>query len=365
MGTIGDSYESYGCRVNDLSIDDLFEQYQKAGFLYPAKMTKLAPYLPLVKDNWRKARRAGELIQWVATFDDAAAGEWSSISSWLSTNTGWVTQHLVSMGSPLASRAVMLAGAAVRLADGDAGSHQNWFRRGNRYANKIFGSSSAALGENHGWIGDYGYYFLAPRQLQVPSDDLFISDAGHGDLEELKNFIFRTRSAVFFKAEELFDEDINLDGVDQLYRRVGLRRYRRIKLVRDRRSSRLIGAALAYRGPLGMNFSFLENRCDLLIDPALSQDMALSVCNALCFSVSDTYLDFEPKVLPILIDTRQSTALLHMGAEHIRDYAQSIWLNAGLEKWYRHTERFYEGLVRTGRRRGLGIQRPQPQLSVG
>lgn len=145
---IGDSFESYGCRVNDLSIDDLFGQYEKAGFLYPAKMKRLAPFLPLVKDNWRKARRAGELIQWVATFDNPAAGEWSSISSWLSTNTGWVTQHLVTIGSPLASRAVMLAGAAVRLTDGGGGSHQNWFRRGNRYANKIFGSSAGDSAKN-------------------------------------------------------------------------------------------------------------------------------------------------------------------------------------------------------------------------
>jgi hypothetical protein len=362
---IGDSFESYGCRVNDLSIDDLFGQYEKAGFLYPAKMKRLAPFLPLVKDNWRKARRAGELIQWVATFDNPAAGEWSSISSWLSTNTGWVTQHLVTIGSPLASRAVMLAGAAVRLTDGGGGSHQNWFRRGNRYANKIFGSSAGALGEEHGWIGDYGYYFLAQGQLRTPSDDLFISDAGHADTEELKNFIACARSAVFGEAEELFDEDLNLDAVDQLYQRVGLRRYRRVKLVRDRRSSRLIGAAFAYRGPLGMNFSFLENRCDLLLDPALSQDLAVSVCNALCFGVSDTYRDFEPNVMPVLVDTRQSAPLVSMGAEHIRDYAQSIWLNTGLEKWYRHTERFYEGLVRTGRRRGLGIQHPQPQISVG
>ncbi len=364
-GQIGDSFGSYGCRVNDLSIDDLFERYQKAGFLYPAKMKKLAPFLPLVKDNWCKARRAGELIQWVATFDNKAAGEWSSISSWLSTNTGWVTQHLVTIGSPLASRAVMLAGAAVRLADGREGSHQNWFRRGNRYANKIFGSSSAALGKDHGWIGDYGYYLLSPRQLHAPSDDLFISAVGDADLAELKEFVCGVRSAVFAQGEELFEGDINLESVDQLYQRVGLRRYRRVMLVRDRRSSRLIGAALAYRGPLGMNFSFLENRCDLLIDPSLSQEAVVPVCNALCLGVSETYRDFEPNVLPVLIDTRHSAALLSLGAEHVRDYAQCIWLNTALEKWYRHTEHFYEGQIRVGRRRGLGIPRPHPEASVG
>jgi len=40
-----DSYEAYGCKVNAISVDELFRKYEQAGFLYPAKMQRLAPFM--------------------------------------------------------------------------------------------------------------------------------------------------------------------------------------------------------------------------------------------------------------------------------------------------------------------------------
>jgi hypothetical protein len=48
------SYEAYVCRVNALSPTELFDRYGRAGFLYSAKMERLAPFMPKVADNWRK-----------------------------------------------------------------------------------------------------------------------------------------------------------------------------------------------------------------------------------------------------------------------------------------------------------------------
>jgi hypothetical protein len=55
-----------------------------------------------------------------------------------------------------------------------------------------------------------------------------------------------------------------------VYRALGLRRYRRIWLAMMDGHDAPVGAAIAYRGPLGFNLSFLENRCDVLLDPAYS-----------------------------------------------------------------------------------------------
>jgi hypothetical protein len=350
--TIGDSFESYGCQVNALDIDQLFGRYEKAGFLYPAKMTRLAPFLPIVKDNWRRARRGGELLLWVATYEDGHASEWSSIASWLSTTDGWVTQHLVSIGSPLASRAVMLAAQAVRLKDGDT-SHQSWFRRGNRYANKIFGSVTRSVGPEHSWVGDYGYYTLHPRLIGTPCAELRVFEATRSDLTEIQVFVAECRLSVFVEAEDLKSDDLGLDAVDQIYRRVGLRRYRKVFLVRDRALD-IVGVALAYRGPLGINFSFLENRCDLILRPHEALERASLICTALCGIAAGTYTSFEPEALHLTIDTRLSGALGALGAQHIRDYAQSIWTKGGFVKWYRHTEGFYDAFLESGKRRGFG-----------
>jgi hypothetical protein len=354
----GVSFESYACEVNALSIDELFRRYERSGFLYPGKLKKLAPFLPLVKENWRKARRGGELIQWVATYENPAQDQWASITSWLSTRTGWVSQHLVSMGGPVASRAVMLAGQAVRIADRHDGSHQSWFRRNNRYANRIFGSIPETLGGQHGWVGDYAHYYLLPAPLTLHANHVRVEVATDADLAELRAFIAKTRSNVFLSAEGLLEDDLGLDAVDQIYARVGLRRYRRVVAVRAIRDCALLGVALAYRGPLGLNFSFLENRCDLILSPQLSIGQAVVVCSALCAGAASLYEDFELGVIPLVIDARLSGALQALGAEYIRDYAQSAWLQSGFADWYRHTERFYARLMKAGKRRGLG--RPLP-----
>ncbi len=347
-------FASFGCEVNAMSTDELFRRYERCGFLYPAKLQKLAPYLPLVKENWRKARRAGELLQWVATYEDDTNGQWGSITSWRSTASGWVTQHLVALGGPIASRAVMLAGQSVRLEDRRDSAHQSWFRRGNRYANKIFGSITGALGKRNSWVGDYSYFFLPLKLVPPISSTLRVDTATIADLPEVRHAVTAARSAVYCAAEALCDDDLTLEAVDQLYAQVGLRRYRRILIARSTASSDILGVAVAYRGPLGLNFSFLENRCDLILAPALSAASAREVSAALTAAVAATYEDFEPGVVPIVIDICYAEALRALGAEYIRDYAQSIWLSAGFEAWYRHTERFYERLIHAGRRRGLG-----------
>jgi hypothetical protein len=181
-----------------------------------------------------------------------------------------------------------------------------------------------------------------------------VETATDADLPELRAFIARARSDVFLSAEGLLEEDLGLDSVDQIYARVGLRRYRRVVAVRAIRDSMLLGVALAYRGPLGLNFSFLENRCDLILPPQLPMAEAVVVCSALCAGAGNVYEEFELGVIPLVIDVRHSGALRALGAEYVRDYAQSACLQSGFADWYRHTERCYARLMKAGDRRGLG-----------
>lgn len=108
-------YEQFGCEVNTIDIDELFDRYGETGFLYPEKLKRLEPFLPEIMDNWRRAMQAGDALHRVVTYDDPSDGAWASISSWRSTHGGWSTQHLVSAGNPLGSRAVMLAEQQAEL----------------------------------------------------------------------------------------------------------------------------------------------------------------------------------------------------------------------------------------------------------
>ena len=121
-----------------------------------------------------------------------------------------------------------------------------------------------------------------------------------------------------------------------------------------------MGAALAYRGPLGFNFSFLENRCDLLLSPTLTDDQIPVVALPLLAAAASAYGDFEPGAIPVIADDRVAPVLQSAGAQFIRRYCQSVWLRDGFIGWYRHVENFYDRIIRAKKRHGLGGKRGAP-----
>jgi hypothetical protein len=134
-----------------------------------------------------------------------------------------------------------------------------------------------------------------------------------------------------FPAITALTEDPLLQAVDRRYRRVGLRRYRRILTATDR-TGRLLGAALAHRGPLGMNYSFLENRCDLLLAQT-TPDQAATTAQTLAAAAAETYQDFPPGFIPVMVTAHRPTDTdidQALGGDLLQTYAQAVWLRAGL-----------------------------------
>jgi hypothetical protein len=160
----------------------------------------------------------------------------------------------------------MLAGQSARLSDGNATSQQNWFRRTNRFAARAFGTFVDRVTQDQTALIDYellavgcNLTFPAPEGVAVCA----VEAGDKGQAAELQAHAAEVRGPVFVAAEDLDGDDLLLDQVDQTYRLVGLRRYRPIWLAYDH--GELAGAALCYRARLGFNFSFLENRCDLVV----------------------------------------------------------------------------------------------------
>jgi len=348
-----DSYEAYGCRVNTISVNELFRRYERAGFLYPEKRQRLNRFWPLIRENWIRALRAGELIHYIITaeLDD---GAWASVTSWRSTRTGWHTQHLVGYGGPSASRAVMLAAQAVRIRDQFDGSHQSWFQRSNRFANKVFGSITSTLDTSSGWVGDYSYFAFPRSHLNKCHGPVQVRLSRPQDSAGICSLVDTVRSPVYSSAEGLNDSDLGLDTVDDLYRKVGLRRYRNVYIASLPGKESIAGLALAYRGPIGFNFSLLENRSDLILDPKLTSSTRAQVIQSLLNAAAETYVDFPESAIPVILDRVYVQELRTLGGTYIRDYAQSIWLQSGFVPWYRHCDRIYHRVMRSGHRRGFG-----------
>jgi hypothetical protein len=348
---IGTDYEAYRCRVNDVTPEALFARYSEAGFLYEAKLARLKPFMPAITENWRKALRAGELVHWVATFDQPNLGAWASISSWRSTHRGWNTQHLVGIGGPTGSRAVMLAGQAVRIRDGFDAAHQNWFRPDNRFPNRLFGSIVDSVGQELAVVVPHQMLSIPVNRARFLTSHLPVRAQEQPEEVGVHSLAVATRGAVFASAEELDHEDLLLEQVDDLYAMVGLRRYRRIFVAWEHDIP--LGAAIVWRGPLGFNFSFLENRCDLLFAPGLPFWRRQAVARALLARAATCYRDFEPAEIPIVVLGIDGSVVAAVGATPIRHYTQSIWLKDAFELMYGHFAHFYRRLERATSRAGV------------
>jgi hypothetical protein len=342
---------AYGVKVNEIDIDELFDLYERTGFLYPEKAVRLLPHLNLVKENWSRMLRAGESLLYVLTAGDAAKGR-AALAVWRTTHQGWTYQHLVSEGNPYASRAVMLAAKAASILKGSDQSAQNWFRPENRFPARVFGSMVQAIGGTLSSAQNQAYFALR-RDLSIPMDgETRVEVFDPARKSDLCALAAATKGHVYVIAEEL-EGDVSFKALDLLFRRVGLRRSRHVWLAYNKRQNRPIGAAIVYRGPLGLNFSFLENRCDLLLSPSLSESEVKSATSALLNSAITAYETFELEHIPLIVNESNIPVVRDLGAEFIRHYCQCIWLKESYPRSYRHVEGFYSKVLDRAGKRGL------------
>lgn len=334
--------------VNALSIDQIFGLYERSGFLYPAKAARLTPHMPAVRTNWQRMLESnGSLLYLLSSGNDQDG--MASTAIWRTTQDSWVWQHLVCERHPLRSRGVMLGGLLRCLRLGMGGSQQNWFRPENRFPARVFGTMVRAVGESMSSVQQH-MYFVVPRPLpakrirsvQVEAYDLTQQTA-------LCTLAAQARGPMYVTAEEI-DRDVELAAVDRMYQRLGLRRTRQVWLAYRRGSTQAIGAALVYRGPLGLNFSFLENRCDLLVQPHLTAAEAADVTTALMQAAASAYNDCALPEIPVIADQASASALLGCNGQLLRSYCQGIWLKEGQMELYHHVDSFYTRLLQREQR---------------
>jgi len=142
-----------------------------------------------------------------------------------------------------------------------------------------------------------------------------------------------------------------------MYRSVGLRRTRSVWLACKGSRREPVGAAIAYRGPLGVNFSYLENRCDLLLHPTLPASEVPDSVASLLNAWSAAYDDFELDDIPLIADEMAAEALLGFGAAFLRHYCQGIWLKAGHLSFYRQVDGFHSKILARAEKQEMQLTR--------
>jgi hypothetical protein len=120
-----------------------------------------------------------------------------------------------------------------------------------------------------------------------------------------------------------------------------------------------VGAAIAYRAPLGLNLSLLENRCDLIVDD-VEDSILESVCLSLIEKAGKAYFDngfpmeYPLNFIPMIADERCADILIQHGAKLIRKYRQCIWLNDVFSAWNEHAKMLYKKVLEREKKKPNG-----------
>jgi len=331
-------------------LKNLIQLYEKTGFLYPEKKKRIQPHMDLIKDNWQAALKLDDQLLSIILFigEDSKKEKLTSISFWRTTYNSWVAQHLVSTGFPVGVCAMMLkAQAEVRFDQHRYLSFQNWFSHDNNFANQVFGTLVKTIGSKYACVKLY-YYVGVKKIKKLKSNNISIKIFQQDMTEELHDLHCRIRGSIDAKAEEINGMDIGLDHLDQIYRKAGSRRKRYVWIASFKQKTKAIGAAIVYRGPFGLNFSLLENRCDLLIDQTLTKEQQQVVIHNLLAEAFKAYYEFDLDLpfpinyIPIITDKTSAKIIESSGGTLLRKYCKSIWLRDAFEDWYKHIQKQYE-----------------------
>lgn len=330
-------------QFNEISVENLFKKYSEIGFLYPEKLKILLPFIEQIKQNWQKLNSSPEELLWILSINDHYNDGFASVSVIKQSNYGLLAQHLVSNGNPYLSLKVMLDAqyrAEHLHTEDEVRSSQNWFRPNNRYAYRVFSTMYKKIGNQAAFIKSYDYLHFNVESILPYQSDRYRTEEVTGVDDDLIDFVKSEYSNVFVKAEELDQKDIILNTLNNKYKKYNLSRYRRISKVIDTETNSIIACVIANRSPLGLNFSFLENRCYYITQSSLKEPELLYVLAVMNNYAAQIYEDFALGSVPIVTDAATSSSLQKLGANFIRIYVQSIWLREGFSQWYEHIESF-------------------------
>lgn len=336
-------FEDFNVKFNEESVENLFQHYEKVGFLYPEKKTLLAPHMPQITKNWKTLLASKENLLWLLSGEHSNNNNFSSVSAWKQSNFGMQAQHLVSDGNPFLSLKVMLAAqfkAQHHYTKKELTSSQNWFRPNNRYAYRIFASMYEKLGSKNASLRLFHYLTLPLQNIpEFNSPQIECTRVTGIDLE-LINFVRTQYGNVFLQAEELNQTDIELEGMNIKYAQYNMQRYRRIFKFRCNKSNQIIASAVVNRAPIGINFSFLENRTYYILAKNLLETERMEVLKQMNAIIKLQYADFALAAIPIVTDETTAKSLINLKSNFLRTYMQSIWLRNGFSLWFNHIQSF-------------------------
>lgn len=249
--------------TREQSFARLLRIYRDTGFIDPMKRKTIDNYISDIGRAWNSALGDPDPIL-VAYVCEDIHGHCATASHFRASNRSLICQHLASRTSPVATGEVLstLLHAADDLPWCDM--QQVFYQSAKPIPQRIFGGLLGKCGRDdaailHWWM----YHFPSTEPPGLPNRitvaGVIQADAGH-----VAGIVRHSAPSVYIDAIDL--SDIEQQHTADAYHGKGLPYKRRIFAAVDRVTAKVVAFAICYIGPPGLNFSFLENRVELLLE---------------------------------------------------------------------------------------------------
>lgn len=302
---------------------DMYQMLKHLDFVYEKKERLLLPYYKLIEQNWNRLQEKDGCLIHITNLSQPSE-KLATCSSWRSSTNNWCIQHGIANQIRLFLHAI--SRECDWLAEQVSAKYiQCWFQTENAIMNKICNLVKTRQNEGYYFSEVLCYLSWTPVEMEIDKQWHTCSYTTNQH-KELKDFILQQKGSLYYYGEEI-DSDPYFALINHQYQEIGLERSRDIHMVY--KENRLKAVILRYIGPRGINFSFLENRIEIIVDTASKSDSELF--HAIGNAIHD--MGELQGFSPIVVNHDFSDMLESVGAQKLRLYTRFLLTNTAVRSW--------------------------------
>ena len=263
--------------TSDITPEKILAHYREAGFIYPEKEKRMAPFFDKALNDWRDLLSVTPKHYHLHISRDDSGAICASVAAFRDGSDLFTVQHAVSSGAPDHLLACMLSGVTTST-KADVNNMCMYFTPKNRWANRLANALDATHPENATDRVTFDYYYTTcktksfstiPANSFVDLNDvipLLIKSQGTQRTNALgiENFspvekqLPTSPSCFYFSLEE--------EGKIK----------RNVCIIPHYQKDTLLGVGLVFTSPHTINFSHLCSRIEIHIDPDAENKIAIT-----------------------------------------------------------------------------------------
>ncbi|MBI1423840.1 MAG: hypothetical protein GC149_10280 [Gammaproteobacteria bacterium] len=292
-------------------IEELWYFYFETGFIYKDKRRQLQENSETVKNTFRALLKSNTpLIKKILYKEDGVIkGHVTAIKVFDQT---LMVQHLNALKTNSGPAAMHVIRAITSYfmdskANDVSGSRYIcfYYRPNNFYPNLVFGSAVKLIDNpDLCWIDTYQFCLPAPENKTEAQDpDIDVYEAQESDLVELENILIDEKDFRIMRLEGMVRETMADMSLSKSYEDIGLYRYRKIIVAKNRSTGQSVYAACTYGSP-GLNFSELTNSIKLFYASDTRQKLQQMI-DSVCDYALKTYENTDVRNPALLLKSDQ------------------------------------------------------------